>query len=87
MKGLEALLNPDEHLTEDERGEQAEHFYTELALLRHMAEHGIDPDAVSARECAVCGNTIPDVRRKILPGVTECVDCAAARELRDRRYG
>jgi phage/conjugal plasmid C-4 type zinc finger TraR family protein len=33
------------------------------------------PRGESARECAGCGETIPEARRKAVPGVTLCVGC------------
>ena len=32
-----------------------------------------------------CGMPIPEERRRALPGVTSCVECASAREARGRR--
>ena len=31
---------------------------------------------VSAKECVECGEEIPEGRRKVLPGVKLCVECA-----------
>lgn len=31
--------------------------------------------ALSSTECEGCGNTIPEARRRIIPGVRLCVDC------------
>ncbi|MEJ2515817.1 MAG: DksA/TraR family C4-type zinc finger protein [Gammaproteobacteria bacterium] len=38
----------------------------------------------SARACAECGATIPDARRKAIPGVRLCVAC---QEIEDRQQG
>lgn len=84
MKGLEALLNPDEHLTDDDKGLHAEQFATDLALLQYRQAHAIDPNAESAEWCEACGSEIPEDRRKALPGVTTCIDCAREAELKDR---
>ncbi|MFG7338795.1 TraR/DksA C4-type zinc finger protein [Enterobacter hormaechei] len=36
----------------------------------------MDRNAVSAERCEECGSQIPDSRRKVIPGVKLCVDCA-----------
>lgn len=36
--------------------------------------------AYSLAECARCGHEIPEARRRLLPGVRTCVDCAAELE-------
>ena len=84
MKGLEALLNPDEPMNEDERIGHAEQFYQDLALLQHRQLRAADPDAVSAETCEACGNVIPEARRKAIPGVTLCVACKHTEELKER---
>jgi phage/conjugal plasmid C-4 type zinc finger TraR family protein len=86
MKGLETLLNPDEHMSEDDKGLHAEQFTTDLALLQHRQAHAIDPDAVSAEWCDECGIEIPELRRQALPGVRTCIDCAREAELKDRSH-
>jgi phage/conjugal plasmid C-4 type zinc finger TraR family protein len=35
------------------------------------------PRGESARECDACGETIPEARRKAVPGVRRCVACQA----------
>ncbi|HEY8037141.1 MAG TPA: TraR/DksA C4-type zinc finger protein [Methylobacter sp.] len=84
MKGLETLLNPPEHMNEDERIEQAEQFYQDLSLLQHQQATAVNPNAVSAEFCEECGNVIPDDRREAVPGVELCVDCKRAEELKER---
>lgn len=42
--------------------------------------------ACSAEQCD-CGAEIPEERRRALPGVQTCVDCAAAMERGMRRRG
>jgi phage/conjugal plasmid C-4 type zinc finger TraR family protein len=32
--------------------------------------------ALSAHQCEMCGDPIPDLRRHALPGCSECIDCA-----------
>jgi phage/conjugal plasmid C-4 type zinc finger TraR family protein len=85
MKGLEALLNPDEHLSDDDKGLRAEQFATDLALLQHRRAHGIDPKAVSSERCDACGNEIPKDRRKAVPGVTLCIECAREQERKEKQ--
>lgn len=46
--------------------------------LSHRPRFGGD----SATECEECGNPIPEARRRLLPGVRACVECAAAGERR-----
>jgi phage/conjugal plasmid C-4 type zinc finger TraR family protein len=48
---------------------------------RHIAEQAAHP---SATNCAGCGITIPEARRKAVPGVSLCVDCATAAEYHAR---
>lgn len=86
MKGLETLLNPDEHLSDDDKGLHAEQFGTDLALLQHRQANPTDPNAISAEWCDECGIEIPELRRQALPGVRACVDCARAAELKDRSH-
>ena len=38
------------------------------------------PVGESLRECAECGEEIPEARRAALPGVKLCVDCASERD-------
>jgi len=86
MKGLEALLNPEEHLSDDDKGMHAEQFSTDLALLQHRQAHTVDPNAVSAECCESCGNEIPEERRKAVLGVTLCVECAWEEERRAKQW-
>jgi phage/conjugal plasmid C-4 type zinc finger TraR family protein len=86
MKGLEALLNPEEHLSDDDKGMHAEQFTTDLALLQHRQAHAVDPDAVSAEWCESCGNEIPEARRKAVRAVTLCVECAREDERRVKQW-
>lgn len=80
MKGLESLLNPDEHMTDDDKGLHAEQFDTDLALLKHRQAHAMAAGAVSAEWCEDCGAEIPEARRVALPGVRVCIDCAREAE-------
>lgn len=38
------------------------------------------PKGESLRECAECGEEIPEKRRQAIPGVKLCVDCASERD-------
>lgn len=86
MKGMETLLNPEEHMTDDDKGLHAEQFATDLALLQHRQANAIDPNAVSAYWCEACGMEIPEARREALPGVKLCVDCAREQELKEKQW-
>lgn len=86
MKGLETLLNPDEHMTDDDKGLHAEQFDTDLALLKHRQTHAIDANAVSAEWCEDCGIEMPEARRLAVPGVQVCIDCAREAEKKERMY-
>lgn len=45
------------------------------------------PSGESARWCAVCGDDIPEARRKALPGVRTCVPCQSGRDASLRSAG
>lgn len=85
MKGLEALAH-SEHMTADELGLHAEQLHTDLSLLQHRQAHAVDPDAKSADWCDSCGNEIPEARRKAVPGVTLCIECAREVERREKQW-
>lgn len=57
-----------------------------LAAQQRRAHLGEPRDwrTLSARRCVACGTPIPEARRKALPGVDECVDCASLRQQRER---
>lgn len=38
------------------------------------------PDGEGSAHCEECGNAIPDLRRKAIPGVRLCVSCQSALE-------
>ena len=38
------------------------------------------PVGDSLTECAECGEDIPEARRRAIPGVKLCIDCAAERD-------
>lgn len=43
------------------------------------------PVGESLKECAECGEEIPEKRRLALPGVKLCIDCASERQGREVR--
>ena len=55
-------------------------------LARLKAQGGL-LSGESFRECAECGEEIPAARRKALPGVKICVDCAQERDGRQVQRG
>jgi phage/conjugal plasmid C-4 type zinc finger TraR family protein len=42
--------------------------------------------SVSALECEICGNPIPEKRRMAVQGCNTCIDCQQARERRENGY-
>lgn len=48
----------------------------ELARMRQKA----GPSGESFAECAECDTPIPEARRKAIPGVKLCIDCASDRD-------
>ncbi len=45
------------------------------------------PSGEGLVHCAVCGDDIPDARRRALPGVRTCVACQSARDGRSASIG
>lgn len=45
------------------------------------------PVGESLEDCAECGESIPEARRKAIPGVKLCVECASERDGRGVRRG
>lgn len=43
------------------------------------------PDATETLACT-CGETIPEPRRRAVPGARLCIDCATLAERRDRSF-
>ncbi|HBX5441336.1 TPA: TraR/DksA family transcriptional regulator [Klebsiella pneumoniae] len=61
----------------------------ELAELQReaaIAKCRINHNAVSATHCRDCRLTIPELRRKYVPGVTQCIDCAQYTESKSKRF-
>ena len=46
----------------------------------------INHNAISATHCRDCRLTIPELRRKYVPGVTQCIDCAQYTESKSKRF-
>ena len=44
------------------------------------------PKGESLHECDECGATIPEARRKAIPGVRLCVDCQQKKELKNASF-
>ena len=86
MKGFESLINPDEHMNDEERGDYSEHFYQNLSLLQHQQRTASCESQLSAEYCDDCGNEIPEKRRQAIKGVRLCVACKQADELKERIY-
>ncbi|MEF3074106.1 TraR/DksA C4-type zinc finger protein [Methylobacter sp. Wu1] len=84
MKGLEPLLNPLDHMNDDEQIGHAEQFHTDLALLQHRQRQTFNLKNYSLTHCETCGNEIPQARRQSIPGVNLCVNCKAAEERLER---
>lgn len=47
-------------------------------------KHSINPAIPSAKHCDDCESEIPEARRRSLPGVRLCVDCASLQEIKGR---
>ncbi|WP_420324700.1 DksA/TraR family C4-type zinc finger protein [Mameliella sp.] len=45
------------------------------------------PQGESLKECADCGEEIPEKRRLAIPGVKLCIDCASERDGRSAQRG
>lgn len=52
----------------------------ELQRNAALSAHRIDRNAISAEHCGECGSKIPDSKRKAIPSVKLCVDCAELSE-------
>jgi len=44
------------------------------------------PGGESLKECEECGDTIPEARRKAIPGVRLCVKCQQEKDLHNSTY-
>ena len=55
---------------------------TDMAVAAMRINHA----AVSATHCLDCRLTIPELRRKYVPGVTQCIDCAQYTESKSKRF-
>lgn len=65
-----------------DRASELEQKQRDIALMKHHANSALgnarDWRKLSAKWCCAvgCGERIPDERRKAIPGVQRCVDCA-----------
>lgn len=67
-------------MNEGDIASKYEHHVIETAITNRVKFEG-----ESLEECILCGNDIPENRRK-LGGVTHCIDCAARIEGKSRHY-
>ena len=42
------------------------------------------PQGESLKNCEECDKTIPDARRKVVPGVRLCIDCQSERDAQEK---
>ncbi len=72
-----------------DRAQQREEELRGDALAEHLRRHPpADPgqwQTLSARWCDRCAARIPDRRRRAVPGVQLCAECAAAAEQQQKR--
>jgi len=61
-----------------DRSQSAEKYFLQSALRRPSPRGG-----KSLRECAECGEPIPESRRSAIPGCTLCVDCQREKDIED----
>lgn len=47
------------------------------------ARHGM-PGGTSRVDCEACGDTIPEARRKAVPGVRFCINCQSERDAQQK---
>jgi phage/conjugal plasmid C-4 type zinc finger TraR family protein len=60
----------------DKGSEAGEYFLSDsLDAQRIRAAQGLDPNGVSAHDCAVCLEPISRARRAAVPGVQTCIEC------------
>lgn len=52
-----------------------------------MAARARMPSGEAAPYCQICGEDIPEARRKALPGVRTCIPCQSERDAGLRRAG
>ncbi len=52
-----------------------------------MAARARMPSGESAAHCALCGDDIPEARRRALPGTRTCVPCQSGRDAGTRTAG
>lgn len=64
-----------------DRAAEVEQLHRDAAIRRHKHQ-----SAVSLLYCEDCGEPIPEQRRRLIQGVTRCIDCQQAHERRQRNY-
>ena len=65
-----------------DQANELEELQREAAIAKCRINHA----AVSATHCRDCRLTIPELRRKYVPGVTQCIDCAQYTESKSKRF-
>ncbi|HHG0623435.1 TPA: TraR/DksA C4-type zinc finger protein [Klebsiella pneumoniae] len=58
----------------------------ERRLEAAIAKCRINHNAVSATHCRDCRLAIPELKRKYVPGVTQCIDCAEYTESKSKQF-
>ncbi|EPY6761755.1 TraR/DksA C4-type zinc finger protein [Klebsiella pneumoniae] len=59
---------------------------TERRLEMTIQNMRINHHAVSATHCRDCRLAIPELRRKYVPGVTQCIDCSEYTERKSKQF-
>lgn len=69
-----------------DRASEREEISRADAIEAARGHYAADWTTASATECVGCGATIPDARRKAVPGLQLCIDCQSAAELSARQH-
>lgn len=64
---------------------EQEEIFRHNALLAHRERTAGEPVEASTNRC-VCGALIPAARRRAVPGVRQCVECASKSERARQRF-
>lgn len=64
-----------------DRDQEFNERHLEAMIARARSDNRYPP---SLTYCRLCGDSIPEKRRKALPGVTLCIDCKAENERKSR---
>lgn len=65
-----------------DKAAELEQLQREIAIKRHRT---LSPQQ-SARFCIDCGDEIPELRRRSVPGCVRCVTCQTVLERKQREY-